>query len=162
MENSLGSASSGPTRPSRGRLTTWQTTTRLAVGRSSLSSWEASCSPSSLLPTLCTGTRAKPPRSSRQRQKPRHRRLHLSRRQPRNRRLLLRLHLSQHRPRRQRQKLLRRLRQSRHRPPCLKHRHQRRLHQHRLRSQHLRPIRRRREVWAVLELGPPRRSLTGD
>jgi hypothetical protein len=145
-------------RPSRGRLTTWQTTTRPAVGRSSLSSWEASCSLSSLLRTSCTGKRAKLPRSSRQRLKPRHRRPRPSRRQPRNRRLLQRPRLSQHRPRHQRRKPLRLLHQSQPQPRRLRRRRQSSLHRHR--SRHLRPTHRRRYVWAVLA-GSPRRSLPG-
>ena len=51
---------------------TWQTTTKPAVGHSSLSSWAASCSLSSSLPISCTGTRANPPKSNRRRLKRRH------------------------------------------------------------------------------------------
>lgn len=140
-EKSVGSASSGPT-TLEWENNLWQTTTRPAVGRSSLSSWEASCSLSSLLPISCMGTRAKLPRSSRQRLKPRHLHRRQRRRQLRNPR--------QH----QRRKPLRRHRRlSPHRLRHLRHRHLKHLRQssqHLNRSRHLRPILRQGYVWAVL------------
>lgn len=158
-EKSVGSASSGPT-TFEWENNSWQTTTRPAVGHSSLSSWEASCLLSSLRPISCMGTRAKHPRSSRQRLKPR-RPPRRRRRQPRNQRP--RLHRN---PRRQqRLKPLRRQHQSRHLCPrrlrqssqrLLQRRRLRQSNQHRLRKRRLRRISKRHDVWAVFVRSPRR------
>ena len=58
-QSSIGSGRDSLSSSIREEIDTWQTTTK-AAGHSWLSSWAASCSLSSLLPSLCTGTKATP------------------------------------------------------------------------------------------------------